>query len=92
MLKWLYLQNYQRKKPLENEVLPTIRKTGSFPIVQALTDIEERKLKSEERRIKVAELQILKDLMNSDKAKTKQCMTDEIINILLTYSTTIINM
>ena len=39
-------------------------------------------MKLEERKIKVAELQILKDLMNIDNAKIKQCMVDEVINIL----------
>ena len=70
------------RKWVTSEVLPTIRKTGSYSIVQPLTDIEERKLKLEERKIKVAELQILKDLMNIDNAKIKQCMVDEVINIL----------
>ena len=70
------------RKWVTSEVLPTIRKTGSYSIVQPLTDIEERKLKLEERKLKVAELQILKDLMNIDNAKIKQCMVDEVINIL----------
>ena len=69
------------KKWVTKDVLPTIRKTGSYSIVPPLTDVEERKLKLEEKRMKVAELQILKDLMGSDNAKLKQCVSDELINM-----------
>ena len=38
------------KKWITAEVLPTIRKTGSFSIVQPLTEVEERRLKLDESK------------------------------------------
>lgn len=75
------------KKWVTKEVLPTIRKTGSYSIVQppvqpVLTDIEERKLKVLEKNARVAELQILNQMMGCDNAKLKQSAVDELINIL----------
>ena len=84
------------RKWVTSEVLPTIRKTGSYSIVNLSNDVEERRLKIEEGKLeldqgklkldqgklKLSEIAMLKELTELDNSKMKQTAIDELINMI----------
>jgi prophage antirepressor-like protein len=72
------------KRWITKEVLPSIRKTGSYSVVRPLTDVQERLLKLDESKTRVDEMKLLKDLLESNNVKFKQCASDSLMNIMQT--------